>query len=628
MLLRTINSKFLVYASFYDVSLPTHSLTVSATSRSDPVVYAIRDALCLRYLADPAVLAGRQTPAFFDKSIRFEESKPLNPGYSPIVDSYDYGRGLYTLFTGNFRGAKARVDATNEQLCKHVRALGTYDYVPLDLSYYNASDTESSIWGVVFPSLSTDPFGRVSLGDRLDINNNDVSVAYHPHAHARYYIWDVLNAYRERLDSAGENSVGHQFYVDGYDLFVSLESLSYKMTSTSIEIDYVVRYRRKDIFFNNVVTELKKSSKIVLRRVQTDQHIVDSVYSTEPFDKLDWLYNSRFHDYANLGYEFPLWHDLDETEMVDRGDLSTCVVISNLAVNHQNSDDIVSARNLVGSEFEQFSSKVGDAHADITAGNFYSTSNALHEWLDIISANMIEFCSELGNIASLLPSVAGLARVYRNARNLNLLALGASILDVASDIKLWWDFGVKPNITTLSEFVEKHDELFSRMPDLTGSRILYGDFDYSTDDWYISYRSKIRIRLDNSILLQAITGFNALGFLPSPGQFWDAVPFSFVVDWFFNIGGKLDAVDTQGMLLVLPCDVGTHSYKVETKGLPIDLSAFNFHPSGDDPPRFVYYYRGVSVVLPSLRQSAYDFTPPNPPPWDTGLAFIYKIMKW
>lgn len=188
--------------------------------------------------------------------------------------------------------------------------------------------------------------------------------------------------------------------------------------------------------------------------------------------------------------------------------------------------------------------------------------------------------------------------------------------------------GVKPTLSTIDEFVTKHDELFTRMPDLSGSRVLYGKFDYSTDDWYIDYRSKIRIRLDNSILLQAITGLNALGFLPSPGQFWDAVPFSFVVDWFFNIGGKLDAVDTQGMLLCLPCDVGTHSYSIETKSVPTELVDYGFFPSQLDTPRFVYYYRGVSVVLPSLRDSAYDFTPPSPPPWDTGFSFIYKILKF
>lgn len=627
MRLSVIDSEFLVFSSFWGLELPLHPVTVSPTQRNDPIRYELMSALSLKFLADPLTLAGSRVSTHFKEYI-LEEPRPYQPGYSSVKDNFDYGRGLYTLLSGSFKGASQRVKDSNEQLCTHARFLGTYDYVPLDLEAFSSSDLESSIWGVVYPCLSTDPFGRVSLGDRLDVHNLDVEVAYHPHANARYYLWEVLDAYREKLDSAGEYTVGTEFAVDGYKLNVTLKSVSYKFTGDTMTIKYTTRLRRRDLFFDNVVSELMRDSEITLRRVESTVLIADSEYSTPPLDKLAWTYASKHYGYQDLGYDFPLWRDLNGVTMMDDGMDDQCCVISNLADNAITVDDVNDAASDVHRAYETFCRKVQDAHGDITAGNFYSTSNALHEWLDVIDANLLEALAELGGIASLLPSVAGLARVYRNAKNLDLLSLGASILDVASDLKLWWDFGVKPDLRVVQEFVEKHDDLFSRMPDLTGSRILYGDFDYSTEDWYIAYRSKIRIRLDGSLLLQAITGLNAVGLLPSPGQLWDAVPFSFVVDWFFNIGGKLKAVDTQGMLLVLPSDVGTHSYKVETKDLPLDLSLYGFQPRASEYPQLRYYYRGVSVVLPSLRESAYDFTPPSPPPWDTGLAFIYKIMKW
>lgn len=618
----------LCYVGHRGFTLPYDGPFESATQRDDPIRYALLQGISLCYLRDPLSLAGGHTS--LDVSNRVAEPKPIEQPYNPLTDNLRYGRGLYSFFHGVTNGAVKRVRRSREKGVTHSRILGMYEYVPHDLMRVSPSGLESSIWGVVYPKLATDPFGRVSLGHRIHVFNGHCDVSFEPTFYAEYYVSDVLSSYRARLEDSGEYSVGHQFAVDGGQHRVELKSLSYRYEATSLKCEYVIRYRKLDLF-GRVLCELMRDCSLTLEAVKYNGYNPGPEWYTPPLDSMTFVYSSTYHDYVSTsGYVHPGWMPLVgvSTETIGRVQDSR-IVSTGISDNDIRDYDYIDAKSAVDVCLDNYIVRIELLSDSLYAGSFYSTAEALRGWMDIISSNLIEFCAELGSLASLLPDVAGLVRIYNDVRNLRLLKAGVSIADLITGAKLWWAFGVEPDSKIALEFINKHDELAQKMPSLTGSRTLYGRFHHVEGDLDIELRSKVRISLTQSVLLQAIVGLNAVGLLPSPGQLWDAVPFSFVVDWFFNIGQKLKAVDTQGILLALPCDVGTHSFKVETKDLSLDLSPYNFQPVGDSGTAIgSYYHRGVSALLPSLRDASFDYLPPNPPPWDTALSFIYQIMKF
>lgn len=45
---------------------------------------------------------------------------------------------------------------------------------------------------------------------------------------------------------------------------------------------------------------------------------------------------------------------------------------------------------------------------------------------------------------------------------------------------------------------------------------------------------------------------NEFDLLPTPGNLWDLIPFSFVIDWLFHIDQILTALDAQSTMSVIP----------------------------------------------------------------------------
>jgi len=97
-----------------------------------------------------------------------------------------------------------------------------------------------------------------------------------------------------------------------------------------------------------------------------------------------------------------------------------------------------------------------------------------------------------------------------------------------------------------------------------------------------------------------ISSIDSLGFAPTLENIWDLIPYSFVVDWFIDIGGLLERVDTRLRLLRLNIRYTTMSKK--------DIVRYNIRPSVELPlsgtVEKVHYHRWVSDQCPVPALSA------------------------
>jgi hypothetical protein len=73
---------------------------------------------------------------------------------------------------------------------------------------------------------------------------------------------------------------------------------------------------------------------------------------------------------------------------------------------------------------------------------------------------------------------------------------------------------------------------------------------------------KIAINPANQALSQFSERLRNIGFFPSVDNIYELIPYSFVLDWFIDVGGFLEAVDSRVRVATLPVVYATTSSKV------------------------------------------------------------------
>lgn len=111
---------------------------------------------------------------------------------------------------------------------------------------------------------------------------------------------------------------------------------------------------------------------------------------------------------------------------------------------------------------------------------------------------------------------------------------------------------------------------------------------------------KLAIANEDDELQALVTRLESMGTLPTFENLWDLVPFSFVVDWFVDVGSFLERVDSSLRLLRLNINYVTSSRKKIVDGV---LRASVGSPYSG-PVKWVHYHRWVSDQCP---------LPPPPP---------------
>lgn len=162
-------------------------------------------------------------------------------------------------------------------------------------------------------------------------------------------------------------------------------------------------------------------------------------------------------------------------------------------------------------------------------------------------ANMYEFISELRNPKQLIPKLKNLGRLKNAAEN--YLTLNYGILPTISDLKEIFGAFKK------SKYYDKNK--FSVVTAVDHQHVEVG----LNREFESIRRLKLAVGDNDSQLEKILSNMENMGVLPTFQNLWDLVPFSFVIDWFVDVGNFLERVDSRLRLARLDIQYVTQSQK-------------------------------------------------------------------
>lgn len=163
----------------------------------------------------------------------------------------------------------------------------------------------------------------------------------------------------------------------------------------------------------------------------------------------------------------------------------------------------------------------------------------------LLDMNTIAYIGDLIKLKELVVDVIGLLRGKVNLKTLAdaFLTVKYAILTFIDDTK---------GIAAVPSKLKKHQ---FKNCDSTRSTVSFTKRDtliLLPLTWNTSFHQKIWYLHDDPTWVGMIRLALTTGLFPSLSNVWDFIPFSFVVNWFVDIGGLLDRVDTNTMLSTLP----------------------------------------------------------------------------
>lgn len=178
----------------------------------------------------------------------------------------------------------------------------------------------------------------------------------------------------------------------------------------------------------------------------------------------------------------------------------------------------------------------------------FSGLNSLYELKDL--KGLVHVCSRG------IPAMA--SAIKKMGRKATRSMKGSA--QTAADLTLSYDYGLKPMIKDVADAIN----LFEKLRDMlnvanakgairsvhhyTGSPVetMSSSANTSYVTWTeteLSYRAQVELTYSFSIPMDANTVIDLMGLSINPERVWNAIPFSFVVDWFVSIGDFLGSMD-------------------------------------------------------------------------------------
>jgi len=167
--------------------------------------------------------------------------------------------------------------------------------------------------------------------------------------------------------------------------------------------------------------------------------------------------------------------------------------------------------------------------------------------------NMIAFIRDLKNPKALIPKLKNLSSLKTHSGN--YLGVKYGVLPTADDLT-----NIVKSLKTVSPFLDKNGyTVQSAVAVSSASAEVLG----KPSQFIREQRIKIAIDNEDVDFSDLIQRVESAGFMPTFENIWDLVPYSFVLDWFINVGDFLERVDTRLRLLRLNIRYATLSQKLE-----------------------------------------------------------------
>jgi len=196
------------------------------------------------------------------------------------------------------------------------------------------------------------------------------------------------------------------------------------------------------------------------------------------------------------------------------------------------------------------------------------------------SVNMIAFLRDLRDPKALIPKLKNLKKIKTHAGNYLCL-----------------QYGILPTISDLNHILEAFKKVKPYI-DKNGFTTYSAGHSSSYESGFItdsvSQQIKLAIANEDSLFDALASKLDDWGFLATMENLWDLIPYSFVLDWFVDIGGLLHKVDARLRLARLNIRYVTMSRRA-TQSIKLPLSS-TFPYVGTVEK--VQYHRWVSDQCP------------------------------
>lgn len=266
---------------------------------------------------------------------------------------------------------------------------------------------------------------------------------------------------------------------------------------------------------------------------------------------------------------------------------------------------------------------------------FIAASDAFDDVMLTVSSNLLQNIQHLKNLTTLIPDLVDLPRLIARASKGDIKAI-LEIIDIVTSEILRYRFQQAPLERQLPQLADELKDI----SDLLGVKTHTGrgvyrwtfpdEHNFMHDGTLtLETRAKVCFSYDLSTAGAALLLGNQFGVLPTFARLWELLPFSFVIDWLFNMKKRLKLVDNQVGYLAVRTNYVLYSYKIVWYPSDALLNDYNLsNVEWLDKFSLSTYVREFSRTTPRLVDSPYDFLRPSkgPDPITVG-ALMYQLCK-
>lgn len=280
-----------------------------------------------------------------------------------------------------------------------------------------------------------------------------------------------------------------------------------------------------------------------------------------------------------------------------------------------------------------FEKQVQAVEKDLYVGNYFSFSEAVKSGMSGLESNNLENLAQIQGLLAVIPATIDLYGLVRGISKGDFSL--KRLLDFLVNVNLMMKFGYAPTLGDAEEIVRKakplRDALFGEPHVVTS----YGRWGISVptsmlpfEGAYLYAGSKVRFGINSDMYLPYFLNADRLGLLPTLSRVWAIIPFSFVIDYFFNIERKLDIVDNFFRYMVLDLKYVTHSLRLDWEFTSEFMDEFSFSRGlSGKPTGYRTFIRYVSNVPPMVTPSRLPIFEPRIPSWDTVGSLVYTFLR-
>jgi hypothetical protein len=247
-----------------------------------------------------------------------------------------------------------------------------------------------------------------------------------------------------------------------------------------------------------------------------------------------------------------------------------------------------------------------------------------------LSANHLESIKELKDLRRFCDPIALTRALLGCMRTRSPFKVGTALLDVLASVHLTHKYGISPTLASARELVVNLGPILDEIRSASWfdvAKTAYGQFSFNLEPFLgrecnLIARCEIRAGFHDSLIAGALLPATALGLAPSLSNGWDLISYSFVVDWFTNLGQRFSYLDSQLQMLLIEVHGSVVSIELTLPLTDSELAACGFESLDGCSVRV--YTRRATPVFPSYYQQDWDFLLPGEfDKWNTGLALLW-----